>query len=148
MQLTLPRLVLAVLVAGVIAAAYVQLRSHWVEVGERDFAQRVLQARLPALVYFDAAVGCRDADTVFRTLSRQRRGFLEVFYVSTVDHPALARAYGVESDVVFVLFERGQVVKRATAPTMLASVLGRNNGVYSHQAFVAEMERFANLRTD
>jgi thioredoxin-like negative regulator of GroEL len=136
---------LAVLVSAALAVGYFHFRSDWVKVDERDFAQRVLQARVPALVYFDTAAGCRGGDTVFQTLSRQRRGVLEVFYVNSAEHPALARAYGVEQDVVFVLFDRGKVVRRATAPMILASITTRNGGLYSDDAFLAEMELFSNL---
>jgi hypothetical protein len=146
MTLTPARLILMLLVIGAGAFAYFQFRSAWVEVGERDFERRVLQAQRPALVYFDTAVGCRGADWVFKTLSRQRRGVLDVFYVNSIDHPNLAHAYGVERDVVFALFEHGRVVKRATAPVILALVTAKNNDGYSDQAFLAEMEAFANLR--
>lgn len=136
---------LAVLVSATLTVAYFHFRSDWVEVDERTFAQRVLQARVPALVYFDTAVGCRGGDTVFQALSRQRRGELEVFYVNSVEQPALARAYGVEHDVVFVLFDGGKVVRRATAPMVLASITTRNGGLYSDDAFLSEMVLFSNL---
>jgi hypothetical protein len=146
MTLTPARLILALFLIGAAVVAYSQVRSGWVEVDERDFSRRVLQARVPALVYFDTAIGCRNGDGVFRTLSRQRQGILEVFYVNSVAHPELARVYGVKQDVVFVLFDRGQVVKWATAPMILGSVTAKNNGFYSDEGFLAEMELFANLR--
>ena len=117
----------------------------WQEVGEQDFDRRVLQAKLPALVYFDTAIGCRDADWVFTTLSRQRQGVLAVFYVNAEAHPQLARTYGVDQHVVFVLFDQGRVVKRATAPEVLQSVMAKNRGLYTHEGFLREMEAFANL---
>jgi len=73
-------LLAVVLVAG--AFAYVFLRSGWIEVDQRHFDRRVLQAPRPALVYFDTAIGCRDGDWVFRKLSRRWRGVLDVFYVT------------------------------------------------------------------
>jgi hypothetical protein len=146
MTLTPARLVLLLSLIGAAAFAYAQFRSPWAEVDERDFHRRVLQARGPALVYFDTAIGCRGGDSVFRTLSRQRQGVLEVFYVNSIAHPGLARTYGVETDVVFVLFESGRVVKRATAPVVLASAMAKNNGIYSDESFLTEMELFANLR--
>ena len=139
-------LVLLLLAIGAGAFVSFHFRSGWVEVDERDFARRVLQAPRPALVYFDTAVGCRGGDWVFRTLSRQRRGVLDVFYVNSVAHPALARAYGVEADVVFAFFERGRVVKRATAPVILALAETRANGIYSDESFLAEMNAFLDAR--
>src|SRR5438045_1440162 len=88
--LTPLRLSLLAVVLVVAGFAYLQFRSGWVEVDERDFDRRVLQARRPALVYFDTAIGCRGADGVFRKLSRQWRGALDVFYVNSIDHPGLA----------------------------------------------------------
>jgi hypothetical protein len=145
MTLTPARLILALFLIGAGVVAYSHLRSDWVEVDERDFSRRVLQARVPALVYFDTAIGCRGGDGVFRKLSRQRRGILDVFYVNSIAHPELARAYGVQQDVVFVLFDRGQVRKWATAPMILGAVTAKNNGFYSDEGFLAEMELFANL---
>ena len=55
-------------------------------------------------------------------------------------------AYGVKNDVVFVLFERGRVVKQATAPAVLAAVTAKNNGMYSDEAFLAEMDAFLDAR--
>jgi len=144
--LTPLRLSLLAVVLVVAGFAYLQFRSGWVEVDERDFDRRVLQARRPALVYFDTAIGCRGADGVFRKLSRQWRGALDVFYVNSIDHPGLAGRYGVSRDVIFVLFERGQVLKRATAPEILALVSTKNNGFYSDEIFLSEMEVFANVR--
>jgi hypothetical protein len=144
--LTPLRLSLLAVVLVVAGIAYLQFRSSWVEVDEQRFDRLVLQDRRPALVYFDTAVGCRGGDGVFRKLSRQRRGALDVFYVNSIDHPALAGRYGVTRDVVFVLFERGQVVKRATAPEILALVSAKNNGFHSDEIFLSEMEAFANLR--
>ena len=148
MRITLTplRLALVLLLLPLAAFAYYQFHSAWVEVGERDFERRVLQDRIPALVYFDTAIGCRGGDWVFRNLSRKWPGVLDVFYVNSVDHPGLAGRYGVSRDVVFVLFERGQAVKRATAPEVLAAVAAKNSGVYSDENFLAEMENFANLR--
>lgn len=145
-ELTPLRLSLLLVVVFVAAVIYLQFRSGWVEVTERDFDRRVLQARVPAVVYFDTAIGCRGGDWVFRTLSRRWRGALDVFYVNSIDNRQLARRYGVNQDVVFVLFERGRVVKRATAPDMLAAVAAKNNGSYSDDIFLKEMEAFANLR--
>ena len=123
------------------------LRSGWWQkVGEHDFDRRVLQAELPALVYFDTAIGCRDGDWVFTTLSRQRQGVLAVFYVDAVTHRRLARTYGVNEHVVFVLFEQGRVVKRATAREVLGVVTAKNGGFYTDESFLREMEAFANLR--
>jgi hypothetical protein len=133
-----------VLVAGVFG--YVFLRSGWVEVDERDFDRRVLQAHRPALVYFDTAIGCRDGDVTFETLSRRWRGALDVFYVNSIEQRRLADRYGVGRDVVFVLFERGREVKRATAPEIIAVVTAKNNGSYSEEIFLQEMEIFANVR--
>jgi hypothetical protein len=138
--------VIAAALIGGAGVAYLHSRGDWVEVDQRTFERRVLQARTPALVYFDTAAGCRGGDTVFRTLSRQRRGVLEVFYVNSADQPALARAYGVEHDVVFVLFDGGKIKRRATAPMILAAVTARNGGVYSDEAFLTEVETFADLR--
>jgi len=45
-----------------------------------------------------------------------------------------------------VLFERGREVKRATAPEIHTVVAAKNNGSYSDEVFLSEMERFANLR--
>lgn len=118
----------------------------WQKVGEQDFDRRVLRAELPALVYFDTAIGCRGADWVFTTLSRQRQGVLAVFYVNAVAHRRLARTYGVNEHVVFVLFEQGRVVKRATAPEVLGVVTAKNGGFYTREGFLREMEAFANLR--
>jgi thioredoxin-like negative regulator of GroEL len=146
MKLTPARLILVLVLIGAGAFAYFQLRSPWVEVNERDFERRVLQAPRPALVYFDTAVGCRGGDAVFQTLTRQRHGTLDVFYVNSIDHPKLARAYGVTSDVVFVLFEGGRVVKQATAPAVLAAVSAKNNGFYSDEGFLAEMNGFLDAR--
>jgi hypothetical protein len=146
MTLTPARLMVVLFIIGAGVFIYFQFRSDWVEVDERNFPHRVLQASVPALVYFDTAIGCRGGDGVFRTLSRQRRGVLDVFYVNSIAHPELARAYGVQHDVVFVLFERGRVVKRATAPELQASAMTKNNGLYSDETFLAEMEIFANLR--
>jgi len=42
--------------------------------------------------------------------------------------------------------ERGQVVKRATAPDVLTAVAAKNNGSHSDDIFLSEMEAFANLR--
>ena len=146
MTLTPARLVVALLLVGAGLVAYAYLRSDWVEVDERDFSRRVLQARVPALVYFDAAAGCRGADSVFRQLSRKRRGSLDVFYVNSTRYPELARAYGVQQDVVFVLFDRGQVLRWATAPMILGAATAKNNGVYSDEGFLAEMELFVTAR--
>jgi hypothetical protein len=145
-ELTPLRLSLLLVVVFVAAVIYLQFRSGWVEVNERDFDRRVLQARVPAVVYFDTAIGCRGADWVFRTLSRRWRGAVDVFYVNSIDNRRLASRYGVNQDVVFVLFERGRVVKRATAPDVLAIVTAKNNGIYSDETFLSEMEAFANLR--
>src|SRR5687768_4888307 len=136
MTLTPARLVLLLVLIGTGAFAYFQLRSPWVEVDERDFERRVLQAPRPALVYFDTAIGCRGGDSVFQTLTRQRQGSLDVFYVNSVEHPQLARDYGVKNDVVFVLFERGRVVNQATAPAVLAAAMAKNNGFYSDERFL------------
>jgi hypothetical protein len=141
------RLIVLLLAAAVSAYLYVQFRSPWVEVDERDFERRVLQASVPVLVYFDTAIGCRGSDSVFSTLRKQHRGTLEVFYVNSIRHPALARTYGVGEDVVFVLFENGRVTRRATAPTVLASVTAKNNGFYSDEGFLAEMEIFVGSRS-
>ena len=146
MTLTPARLVLLLVLIGAAAFAYFQLRSPWVEVGERDFERRVLQAPRPALVYFDTAIGCRGGDSVFQTLSQQRKGALDVFYVSSIDHPKLAGTYGVKDDVVFVLFEGGRVVKQAAAPVVLAAAMARNNGIYSDETFLAEMDAFLDVR--
>jgi hypothetical protein len=137
-------LLAVVIVAG--AFAYLFLRSGWVEVDERDFDRRVLQAHRPALVYFDTAIGCRDGDSTFRTLSRRWRGALEIFYVNSIEQRRLAERYGVGRDVVFVLFERGREIKRATAPQLIAVVVAKNNGSYSEEIFLREMEIFANVR--
>jgi len=137
-------LLAVVLVAG--AFAYVFLRSGWIEVDQRHFDRRVLQAPRPALVYFDTAIGCRDGDWVFRKLGRRWRGVLDVFYVNSVEQRQLAERYGVKRDVVFVLFERGREVKRVTAPDVIAVVTAKNNGSYSEDIFLTEMEFFANVR--
>lgn len=137
-------LLAVVLVVG--AFAYMLLRSGWVEVDERQFDRRVLEAPRPALVYFDTAIGCRGGDWVFRTLRRRWRGALEVFYVNSVEQRRLAERYGVRHDVVFVLFERGREVKRVTAPEVIAVVTAKNNGSYSDEIFLTEMEIFANVR--
>ena len=144
--LTPLRLSLLAVVLVVAMFIYLQFRSSWVEVDERDFERRVLQARRPALVYFDTAVGCRGGDWVFRTLSRRWRGALDVFYVNSIGHPQLAQRYGVGADVVFVLFERGREVRRATAPEVHAAVAAKNNGFYSPEVFLSEIEVFANVR--
>ena len=136
----------SLVVIVLVAFAYLQFRSGWVEVNERDFDRRVLQAGVPAVVYFDTAIGCRGGDVVFRNLSRRWRGALKVFYVNSIDNRQLASRYSVNQDVVFVLFERGQVVKRATAPDILTAVAAKNNGSYSDDIFLSEMEAFANLR--
>jgi hypothetical protein len=137
-------LLAVVVVAG--AFAYLFLRSGWTEVDERQFDRRVLQASRPALVYFDTAIGCRGGDVTFRTLSRRWRGVLDVFYVNSIEQRRLAERYGVGRDVVFVLFERGREVKRATAPQVHAVVAAKNNGFYSEPIFLREMEIFANVR--
>jgi len=143
--LTPLRFSLSLVVIAVAAFAYLQFRSGWIEVDERDFDRRVLRSSVPALVYFDTAIGCRGGDVVFRDLSRRWRG-MGVYYVNTIDHPGLARRYGVGNDVLFVLFERGREVKRATAPEIHTFVAAKNNGFYSDEVFLSEMERFANLR--
>ena len=137
-------LLAVVLVVGVFA--YMFLRSGWVEVDERHFDRRVLQAPRPALVYFDTAIGCRGGDWVFRNLSRRWRGALDVFYVNSIEQRRLAERYGVGRDVVFVLFERGREVKRVTSPEVIAAVTAKNNGSFSEELFLTEMEILANVR--
>ena len=144
--LTPLRLSLLAVVIVAAAFAYLFLRSGWVEVDERHFDRRVLQAPRPALVYFDTAIGCRGGDVTFRTLSRRWRGALDVFYVNSIEHRRLADRYGIGGDVVFVLFERGREVRRATAPQIHAIVAAKNNGFYSEEIFLKEMEIFANVR--
>jgi hypothetical protein len=128
------------------AFAYLFMRSGWVEVDERHFDRRVLQASRPALVYFDTAIGCRGGDWVFRKLSRRWHGALDVFYVNSTEQRRLAERYGVGRDVVFVLFERGREVKRVMAPDIIAAVTAKNNGSYSDEIFLTEMEIFAKVR--
>jgi hypothetical protein len=137
-------LLAVLIVAG--AFAYLFLRSGWVEVDERHFDRQVLQDPRPALVYFDTAIGCRGGDWVFRTLSRRWRGVLDIFYVNSIEQRRLAERYGVGSDVVFVLFERGREVKRVSAPEVIAAITAKNNGVFSEEIFLTEMEIFANVR--
>ena len=137
-------LLAVVLVVGVFA--YMFLRSGWIEVDERHFDRRVLQAPRPALVYFDTAIGCRGGDWVFRNLSRRWRGALDVFYVNSIEQRRLAERYGVDRDGVFVLFERGREVKRVTAPEVIAAVTAKNNGSFSEELFLTEMEILANVR--
>ena len=144
--LTPLRLSLLAVVMVVVAFAYVFLRSGWAEVDERHFDQQVLRASRPALVYFDTAIGCRGGDVTFRTLSRRWRGALDVFYVNSIEQRRLAERYGVGGDVVFVLFERGREVKRATAPQVHAAVAAKNNGFYSEEIFLREIEILANVR--
>jgi hypothetical protein len=60
--LTPLRVSLLAVVFVVGAFAYLFMRSGWVEVDERYFDRRVLQASRPALVYFDTAIGCRGGD--------------------------------------------------------------------------------------
>ena len=144
--LTPLRLSLLAVVIVVVAFAYVFLRSGWAEVDERHFDQQVLRASRPALVYFDTAIGCRGGDSVFRTLSRRWRGALDVFYVNSIEQRRLAERYGVGGDVVFVLFERGREVKRATAPQVHAIVAAKNNGFYSEEIFLRVIEILANVR--
>jgi hypothetical protein len=160
MTLTPARLTASIALAGaclftylVVPGAWVDrtlvamyLRAPWVTVDERDFDRRVLSASRPALVFFDTAISCRGGDSVFRMLRLQRSDVLDVFYVNAIEHPTLARRYGVADDVVFALFEKGQVTRWATAPMVLGSVAAKNNGFYSDDAFLAEMELFAKLR--
>jgi hypothetical protein len=154
MDITPKRLCLALLLlAGVVAFStyyrsgpWGQHFGSWQKVDERDFDRRVLQANRPALVYFDTAIGCRGGDVVFTSLSRRQQGVLEVFYVDAEVNPGLARTYGVDHQVLFVLFEEGRVVKRETAPQVLRRVTDQNGGLYADEGFLLEMERFANLR--
>jgi hypothetical protein len=144
--LTPLRFSLLAVVIVVVGFAYLFLRSGWVEVDERTFDRRVLRASRPALVYFDTAIACRDGDWVFRKLSRRWRGVLDIFYVNSVEQRRLAERYGVGPDVVFVLFERGREIKRVSAPEVIKAVTAKNNGSYSEEVFLMEMEIFANVR--
>jgi hypothetical protein len=83
---------------------------------------------------------------VFRKLSRRWHGALDVFYVNSIEQRRLAERYGVGRDVVFVLFERGREVKRVTAPEIIAAVTAKNNGSYSDEIFLTEMESFAKVQ--
>ena len=122
------------------------LRSQSWEVGEKNFDRRVLQATTPVLVYFDTAPNCHGGYPVFQKLRNQRRGKLEVVHVNAVTYSRLASTYGVGKEVLIGLFDHGHVAKSMGAREWLGRVMAKNNGFYSDEAALADLESFVNLR--
>ena len=94
----------------------------WTEVSSRDFDVKVLRSHLPARVYFDTAIGCRDADIVFWKLRRQRQGKLNLFYVDADESRTLARTYHVGEEVKLVLFKDGRAVRSTEAKDLIERI--------------------------
>lgn len=131
----------------------------WEMVNDHTFGYKVLKSKLPALVYFDAANGCRGGDVVWERIRRQHKGQIDLFYVDAAMNPQLSRTYDVRKEVVFALFEQGRLVKRTEAKDIIrrftspdpqkpgARVFNKKGASDDFfNALQAETEKFAGLR--
>lgn len=117
----------------------------WIKVGARDFDAKVLRSNLPALVYFDTAVGCRTVDDAFLRLRRERVGRLNLYYVDADKYPELSGKYGVNEEVMLVLFRDGRLIRSIEAKDVNGSIqkrVGFHSIEQINAAWFDEVERF------
>ena len=139
MRLSFGHLILLLLaIAGVFFYQYSQ---PW-EITGNDFDRRVLQSRIPVLVYFDAAPGCEGAFPVYLKFRSKWKGKLDVLRINAQKNPQLARDYDVKTEVVNILFHHGSEVKRMGAEEWVRRVAARNDGYYSDDSALAELDSF------
>lgn len=82
-------------------------------VDETDFAERVLKANGPCLVFFDASwcTACRKLETLLLRVKSELSGRLGLVRIDADALPELLRRYGVSGIPTLAYFDRGQLTE-------------------------------------
>lgn len=89
-----------------------------------DFDTQVLQAQLPALVYFHApwCVYCRRLGPAFDKVADRLAGQLLTAKVDIDDVPELAQRYGVRTIPTLMVFKGGEAAGTVVGPGSIAEI--------------------------
>ena len=87
-------------------------------VGDRDFEQKVLKARLPVIVDFSAdwCPPCRVLAPVYRRLSAEYQGRLGFASVDIDEYPLVYSRYRIQGAPTLIIFKDGKEVARFVGP--------------------------------
>jgi thioredoxin 2 len=87
-----------------------------VDAGDDSFAERVEQARMPALVDLWApwCGPCRAVSPALENLARDRAGRIKLVKVNVDESPAIAARFGVQGIPTLLVLDKGTVVTRQT----------------------------------
>jgi thioredoxin 1 len=96
----------------------VKASEHVFAVGDRDFEQKVLKARLPVIVDFSAewCPPCRVLEPVYRRLSAEYQGKLSFASVDIDENPIVHVRYRIQGVPTLILFKDGKEVTRFVGP--------------------------------
>lgn len=85
-----------------------------VEVGDKDFEEKVIKSELPVLVDFWASwcTPCRMAEPILHGVSEEYKGRLTVAKVNVDENKTTASKFGIMSIPTTVLFKAGKEIGR------------------------------------
>ncbi|GCE16526.1 thioredoxin [Dictyobacter kobayashii] len=88
------------------------------EVGEQDFAEKVLKSPLPVIVDFWATwcPPCRNLAPVYQQLSQQYQGKLRFAKLDSDEHPQIPATYHVQGLPTLIVFHHGREIARYVGP--------------------------------
>jgi len=91
-----------------------------IDISDADFAQKILQGNLPAVVDFWApwCEPCTDMEPIFRRIASKYRGKMKFARLNIDENKSTARAYFMKSIPTMMIFsdgeEKGRVVGRVS----------------------------------
>ncbi len=93
-------------------------------IGEKDFETAVLKSAAPVLLDFSAewCAPCKAQVPILEKLAGELTGKLEIFTIDIDAEPGLAGRFKVLSVPTLILFHRGEIAKRWTGRTDLATL--------------------------